>query len=111
MLEKDMPNCIHQNHVFRVRLNQEKVNPVFFAKYLLTSDAKMYFLKSAKRTTNLASINIGQLKKLPVSLPPLKLQTQFATRVAKINALLEQQTKMLETAEQTTAALMDKYFA
>ncbi len=56
-------------------------------------------------------INMGQLKKLPVPIPPLKLQTQFATRVAEINALLEQQTNMLETAEQTTAALMDKYFA
>ncbi len=67
MLEKDMPNCIHQNHVFRVRVNQKKLNPLFFAKYLLTSGAKMYFLKSAKQTTNLASIaKLHQLLRLPV---------------------------------------------
>ena len=27
-------NCIHQNHIFRVRLNQEVIRPIFFSQYL-----------------------------------------------------------------------------
>lgn len=70
-------DCIHQNHVFRVRLEQNRVQPEFFAAYLMSPEAKRYFLRAAKRTTNLASINMTQLRGLPVPTPPLGMQQQF----------------------------------
>ncbi|WP_442871149.1 hypothetical protein, partial [Acutalibacter muris] len=39
--------CIHQNHIFRVRLNQSIILPVFFAEYLQHQKAKRYFLGRA----------------------------------------------------------------
>ncbi|MGB4069850.1 MAG: restriction endonuclease subunit S [Nitrospira sp.] len=91
MLEQDLPNCIHQNHVFRVRVEQSKLDPVYFAKFLLTGEARRYFLGCAKRTTNLASINMTQLRALPVLLPPLSLQREFAARVSDIRAMQAEQ--------------------
>jgi type I restriction enzyme S subunit len=91
MLEQDLPNCIHQNHVFRVRVEQSKLNPVYFAKFLLTGEARGYFLGCAKRTTNLASINMTQLRALPVPLSPLPLQKEFAARVSEIRAVQAEQ--------------------
>jgi len=91
MLEQDLPNCIHQNHVFRVRLEQSKLDPVYFAKFLLTGEARRYFLGCAKRTTNLASINMTQLRALLVLLPPLPLQKEFASRVSDICAMQTEQ--------------------
>jgi type I restriction enzyme S subunit len=91
MLEHDLPNCIHQNHVFRVRVDQSKLDPVYFAKFLLTTESRGYFLGCAKRTTNLASINMTQLRALPVLLPPLQQQRNFATRVAEIRAMETEQ--------------------
>src|SRR6185312_7237318 len=76
MLEEKLPTCIHQNHVFRVRVDPAKLNPVYFAKYLLTDEAREYFLGCAKRTTNLASINMTQLRALPLFLPPLSQQKE-----------------------------------
>ncbi|MDO8473005.1 MAG: restriction endonuclease subunit S [Dehalococcoidia bacterium] len=87
MWEHDIPNCIHQNHVFRVRVDHSQLDPVFFAKFLLTEEARTYFLGCAKRTTNLASINITQLRGLPVPIPPLSEQHSFAARVAEIREL------------------------
>ena len=87
MLEHDLPNCIHQNHVFRVRVNKSRLEPIVFAKYLLTNEAKRYFLGCAKQTTNLASINMRQLRALPVPVPPVPLQQEFARRVAEIREL------------------------
>ena len=78
-------NCIHQNHIFRVRLNREEVNPVFFAEYLQHQKAKYYFLGCAKQTTGIASINMTQLKALPVLIPPLDLQNQFAIFVQQVD--------------------------
>ena len=91
MLEQDLPTCIHQNHVFRVRVEQSKLDPVYFAKFLLTGEARRYFLGCAKRTTNLASINMTQLRALPVLLPPLPLQKEFAARVSDIRAMQAEQ--------------------
>jgi type I restriction enzyme S subunit len=91
MVEQDLPNCIHQNHVFRVRVEQSNLDPVYFAKFLLTGEARRYFLGCAKRTTNLASINMTQLRALPVPLPPLSLQKEFAARVSEIRAMQTEQ--------------------
>jgi type I restriction enzyme, S subunit len=41
-------DCIHQNHIFRVRLNQLKLKPRFFAALLQSGFAKDYFLRCSK---------------------------------------------------------------
>jgi type I restriction enzyme, S subunit len=91
MLEQDLPNCIHQNHVFRVRVDQSELEPLYFAKFLLTTEAKAYFLSCAKRTTNLASINMTQLRALPVPLRALALQKECAERVVEIREMEAEQ--------------------
>lgn len=80
-----LENCIHQNHIFRVRLNEKIISPFFFAEYLQHQKAKQYFLGCAKQTTGIASINMKQLRSLPVLLPPLELQNQFAFFVKKVD--------------------------
>jgi len=69
-----LEECVHQNHVFAVRVDQRKVSPGFLA-YLSQCDyGRAYFLNVAHRTTNLASINSTKLKALPVPLPNLEEQ-------------------------------------
>ncbi len=72
--EGQVEPCIHQNHVFRVRPVPGKLNSHFFAHYLQSAKAKHYFLRCAKKTTNLASINLTQLKALP--LPNISIEDQ-----------------------------------
>ena len=79
-------NCIHQNHIFRVRLSEE-VEAIYFEQYLQQPKARQYFYRSAKQTTGIASINMSQLKAMPVLLPPLALQEQFADFVHRIDKL------------------------
>ncbi len=81
ILKEPLQNCIHQNHIFRVRLNESLILPAFFEEYLKHQKAKRYFPGCAKQTTGIASINMRQLKALPVLLPPLELQEQFAAFV------------------------------
>lgn len=81
VITKPLKNSIHQNHIFRVRLQTERILPVYFSEYLQHQKAKRYFLGCAKQTTGIASINMKQLRALPVLVPPLKLQEQFAAFV------------------------------
>ena len=81
-------NCIHQNHVFRVRVNSELILPVFLNWLVGSQRGKSYFLSAAKQTTGIASINMRQLKAFPLILPPVSLQAAFSEMVEKTAQLL-----------------------
>lgn len=84
IIREPQENCIHQNHIFRVRLNKSAILPEFFAEYLQHQKAKRYFLRCAKQTTGIASINMKQLRALPVSVPPIDNQEGFADFVREV---------------------------
>ncbi len=83
----ELPECIHQNHIFRVRLTTRLLTPLFLNWIVGSSRGKKYFLRSAKQTTGIASINMTQLKGFPLLVPPLALQQTFAIRIQAIEAL------------------------
>ncbi len=84
--QDELPECIHQNHIFRVRLHDKRWMPVFL-NWLVGSDrGKRYFLSQAKQTTGIASINLSQLKRFPLLLPPLQLQERFASIVEAVES-------------------------
>jgi type I restriction enzyme S subunit len=66
--------CLHQNHVFRVRCDQQLLSPSYLAAFSASPRGKAYFVKASKQTTNLASINSTQLKAFPLSRPPIEEQ-------------------------------------
>jgi len=106
----EFKDCIHQNHVFRVRLNKEKVNPQYFAEYLKHPKAKQYFLRCAKQTTGIASINMKQLKALPILEPPIELQNKFAAFVDTVEQQKAVMQASLEKLEINYKSLMQQYF-
>lgn len=108
--EREIPNCIHQNHVFRVRVDYSKLLPVYFEKFLQTPVAKRYFLGCAKRTTTLASINMTQLRGLPVPVPSLTLQRDFAARVSEIRAMEFQQAASRRRLDDLFHSLLHRAF-
>ncbi|MQK95248.1 restriction endonuclease subunit S, partial [Escherichia coli] len=73
----ELPECIHQNHVFRVRLKSNRLTPRYLNWLVGSQRGKRYFLKSAKQTTGIASINMTQLRGFPLLLPPLEIQRKF----------------------------------
>jgi type I restriction enzyme S subunit len=99
----ELPECIHQNHVFRVRLTYNEVDPLFLNWLVGSQRGKRYFLRSAKQTTGIASINMTQLRGFPLLIPPLALQREFARRVAAV--------EKLKAAHRASLAEMDALFA
>jgi type I restriction enzyme, S subunit len=82
----ELETCIHQNHIFRVRLNTNAVDPVFLNRLVGSQRGKRYFLRSAKQTTGIASINMRQLRGFPLLIPPISVQREFRSRLAEIEA-------------------------
>lgn len=77
----EIPDCIHQNHVLRVRVDQGSLLPDFLLAVINSGHGQGYFRSKAKRTTNLASINSTEVAGLPVPLPPLKQQEALLHRL------------------------------
>lgn len=62
--------CIHQNHVFALRMN--KIEPEWLELITQSSYAKFYFFYYSKQSTNLASISSTNIKQTPLVVPPSK---------------------------------------
>lgn len=77
----------HQNHVFRARKLIAKQHEEWFELYLNCSFARDYFAGSSKQTTNLASINMTQLRACMVPMPPFEEQSRILSRVSSFRAL------------------------
>lgn len=109
--EGQVEPCIHQNHVFAVRVDRSRLLPGYAAAVASSAYGKAYFLSVAKRTTGIASINKTQLGRFPLPVPPLALQQEFVSRVDHIASAERLAKGATLVANQTSAALMSRLFA
>lgn len=101
----ELPECLHQNHVFRARAVVTDWEPRWAEMYLNSASAREYFAGSSKQTTNLASINMTQLRACAFPLPPLGEQQRIVAKVDQLMALCDQVKTRLTQARQLNAQL------
>ncbi|MCX6877234.1 MAG: hypothetical protein NTW21_26000 [Verrucomicrobia bacterium] len=85
----ELPECIHQNRVFRTRLYVAALSPKLVSWYANTF-GQQFFFDEGKHTTNLASISMSKLKGLPVPIPPPAEQTRIVAEVARRLSVVEE---------------------
>lgn len=100
--------CIHQNHIFCVRIKDNTgFTPYYLSTLIGSKYGKRYFLREAKQTTGIATINKSQLKEFPVLVAPKKLQNKFdeylvifSSYKTNYEALLNQQSNLFSSLAQ-----------
>jgi len=75
--------CVHQNHIFRARVKDTDILPEWLMYYTNSEVGQNYFKDASKQTTNLASINLTQLRNCPIPLPPLEEQRRIVADVER----------------------------
>ena len=103
-------DCIHQNHIFRVRLDETLILPRYFSAYLQSPQAKTYFLRAAKQTTGIASINMRQLRGLPTIVPPIEQQLKYVSFSEQVDKSKVKVQKALDETQKLFDSLMQQYF-
>ena len=106
----ELPECIHQNHIFRVRVHSDRVEPVYLNWLVGSARGKKYFLRSAKQTTGIASINMTQLRSFPLLLPPVDLQRRFVSRAHEVAMHRDLQKRALRQVGELFASLQHRAF-
>lgn len=87
--QEQIPGCLHQNHVFAVRLDAARVDPWYLAALTRSPYGRSYFLSCAKRSSNLASINKGQVSALLVPLYPVAEQKEWLKSYDELRGMRE----------------------
>src|SRR6266508_1058208 len=116
--EGQIDPCLHQNHVFAVRVDMRHLDPYYLALLTLTTHARIHFESTGNKTTNLASTSSSKIRDLRVPLPALPEQRAIvkATRsaLASIEALgaaiARQRTLLTERRQALIAAAVTGQF-
>ena len=112
--EGQLPECIHQNHVFRARLYLAELSPKLVS-WWGNSFGQAYFLREGKQTTNLASLNLTKLSAFPIPLPPAAEQEQIVVEVERRLSILEKLEAAVEAnltrADRLRQAVLKQAFA
>jgi type I restriction enzyme S subunit len=107
----ELGESIHQNHIFRVRVTSDEVQPFYLIWLLGSPYGKAYFLRSAKQTTGIASINKRQLSDFPVVLPPVSLQAEFEEFGSSVAQAVEKERAALNGIEGLFHSLQHRAFS
>jgi type I restriction enzyme S subunit len=74
--------CIHQNHVFRIRMNAGTLPPEFVSHFA-NERGQQYFFDEGTQTTNLASISKRKVSALPLPVPPFEEAVEIVRRIER----------------------------
>ena len=74
-------DCLHQNHIFAVRLSRAALHPEFLVALMGSLHGRSYFQATAKQTTNLATTNKATLGDFPLLLPSVSEQQQILSYI------------------------------
>ncbi|MDP5131843.1 MAG: type I restriction endonuclease subunit S, partial [Paraglaciecola sp.] len=99
----EVENCIHQNHVFRMRPYLPELMPEVISHHGNTF-GKTWFQNAGKQTTNLASINMTMLRMFPVPLGPADEQCELLNLLELQIEQMDRQEKAVEIALKQTSA-------
>ena len=102
----EIPVCLHQNHVFRSRMRSSELTPFWFERYFNSPVGRGYFESASKQTTNLASINMRQVRSCPIPIPPLAEQRRIVAKVEQLMALVDALETQLAASRATAANLL-----
>lgn len=88
----------------------EKASSEFISSYLNSSYGKKLLFKMAKNIVGMANINAQELSNIKIYIPPIELQNQFATIVAKIEEQKAFVKKAIDETQHLFDSLMSEYF-
>jgi len=77
-------DCIHQNHLIRVRIDPKRAEPTFISAYLNSAGGRRQLTKFGKTTSGLNTISTSNVKATKVICPPIEMQRKYLTFQKKI---------------------------
>ena len=97
---------IHGMNLLGARL-KETFSPTYFEWFFKTPQVSRYISSIAKKSVNQASFSVADLKKMPIAIPPISSQQEFAAFVAQVDKLRFTTDEAIEMLRNIFHALRD----
>lgn len=92
----ELPLCIHQNHIIRMRRKTADILPEYALHYLNSEAGKSIMRERSKTTAGLFNLSAGKIKTIPLPMASLDEQSEM---IHLIDSLLEKEQQAKEVAE------------
>lgn len=110
----EIVDCVHQNHVIRVRPNRERLMPEYLNAYLNSANGQSQVLERSRTTSGLFNLSVGRVKSIEVPLPGLSEQRRLVAHLDNVRAKMDGVSRLqAQTAAELDALLpsvLDKAF-
>ncbi len=106
-----IPNCVHQNHLIRARLEVNSLLPDFAVAWFNSPSGAAHFRRAGKTTSGLNTISASQVRSAPIPLPPVREQELFADRCREIRQLTASCDETAMLADELFASLQSRAFS
>ena len=103
--KNEIEECVHQNHIFKARLDKTQALPEYVAYWSMSTFARNYFYAKGKQSVNLASINKSVLSALTLPVPSLEEQRQVVTDIKERLSVCESIENTINLALQQAEAM------
>lgn len=104
-------DTVYESNMMRVRVNTERIVPMYLTSYLSSESAYRQILVRAKKAVNQASINQLDVESLRIPLPGMEAQQRFVTIVEGTARLRAQQLEANRQAKHLFQTLLHRTFA
>jgi len=110
----EIANCVHQNHVIRVRPDQAKLFPEYLNAFLNSASGQNLMLQRSRTTSGLFNLSVGRIKSIEIPLSPLPEQRRIVAYLdglqAKADALKKLQAETAAELDALLPSILDKAF-
>jgi type I restriction enzyme S subunit len=103
-------NCVHQNHLIRVRVDASQMTPLYASFFINSPGGRQQMFRAGKTTSGLNTISSKNVKETMVAIPPLGLQNGFCSIVEKVEGIKSRYLQSLTGLENLYGALSQHAF-
>jgi len=110
----EIEDCVHQNHLIRVRPDRDTVVPEFLNAYLNAPRGQAEMRERSRTSSGLFNLSVGRIKSIQVPIPPLEAQDRIVQRIEVIRdrtaTLGDWQTRCANQLNALMPAVLDQAF-
>jgi len=110
----EIENCVHQNHVIRIRPNQQNVLPEFLNTFLNSPAGQDAVQGQSRTSSGLRTLSVGRIKAIAVPVAPLAEQRRIVAELdalqAEVDALKRLQAETAAELDALLPAILDRAF-
>jgi type I restriction enzyme, S subunit len=110
----EIEDCVHQNHVIRIRPDATQIAPEFLNAFLNSPAGQDAVQAQSRTTSGLRTLSVGRIRQIKVPVPPLAQQQRVLGELnalqGEVDALKRLQTETAAELGAMLPAILDRAF-